>query len=310
MLQKNSTNKEKKHTDINFSSLVFRAPKSWHPYISICRFDRPAGFLLLFWPCIWGLSLGAFPNLPALEDIILFFLGAILMRGAGCCFNDIVDRNLDTLVERSSIRPLPSGLLSLLNAYLTIFFLLSLSFLILIQFNFTTIILGLSSSILIILYPYMKRLTYWPQLFLGFTFNWGILLGFSVYPHNWSWPLFFSVILTYLSSIFWTLAYDTLYAHQDKEDDILVGVKSLALKMNSHSKSFIIFCYIIQAALLLYVGSFMKFSWLYSTCCIVASAMQIVNLKNINFNSPEETLLAFKKHILTGFIISLGFLNG
>lgn len=310
MKQKNSSSKEKKYTDINFSSLLFKLPKSWHPYISICRFDRPTGFLLLFWPGVWGLSLGAFPHLPALEDIILFFIGAIFMRGAGCCFNDIVDRKIDARVDRSSMRPLACQAISLISAWIAIFFLLSLSFLILIQFNFTVIILGLSSAVLIILYPYMKRITYWPQLFLGFTFNWGVLLGSVVYSSIWSWRLFFSVLLTYISGIFWTLAYDTLYAHQDKKDDLLVGIKSLALKMNSHSRFFIIFCYIIQLALLLYVGSLMNFSWIYSLCCLTAILLQTTQLKNINFDSQEQMLIAFKKHVFSGFIISLGFLNG
>ncbi len=310
MSLKNTRAKKKKYTAINLSSLLFKLPKIWHPYISLCRFDKPLSIFLLFWPCVWGLSLGSFPNLPALNDIILFFIGAILMRAAGCCLNDIIDRNIDAQVKRTASRPLATGAISISNAYITFFVLLILSFLILVQYNSTVIFVGISSLILVLLYPYMKRITYWPQLFLGFAFNWGILLGFFVYPHTWSWSLFFAVLFTYISGIFWTLSYDTIYAHQDKEDDAIVGIKSLALKMKYHSRYFVVMCYIGQLTLLFYAGSFIKFGWLYNLCCLAAILLQITNLRGISFDNPQQMLAAFKKHALTGGIISLAFLSG
>ena len=192
--------------------------------IQLIRLDKPIGFLLLFWPCLWGLTLGYYFNNETtlyLKYIILFFLGSVLMRSAGCIFNDIVDRDLDRKVERTKERPIASGKILVLEAYIYIVFLCLISFLILLQFNLLTIILGMSSMILVFIYPFMKRITYWPQLFLGLTFNWGIIMGWTSITNNIS----IEPIILYLSAIFWTLGYDTIYGLQDVHDDEIIGVK-------------------------------------------------------------------------------------
>ena len=193
-------------------------------FIQLTRLNKPIGFLLLFWPCMWGLTLGYyFSNETALyfKYIILFFLGSILMRSAGCIFNDIVDRDFDKKVERTKNRPIASGKISVLESFIYIILICLLALLILLQFNKLTIILGMSSMILAFVYPFMKRISHWPQLFLGLTFNWGIIMGWTALTNNIS----AEPILLYLSAIFWTLGYDTIYGLQDILDDEIVGVK-------------------------------------------------------------------------------------
>ena len=193
-------------------------------FIQLTRLNQPIGFLLLFWPCAWGLTLGYYfssETILYLKYIILFFLGSILMRSAGCIFNDIVDRNLDKKVKRTKERPIASGKISVSKAFIYIVFLCLVALLILLQFNFLTIILGLSSMILAFTYPFMKRITYWPQLFLGLTFNWGIIMSWTSLTNNIS----IEPIILYLSAIFWTLGYDTIYGLQDIRDDEIIGVK-------------------------------------------------------------------------------------
>lgn len=187
------------------------------------RLDKPIGFMLLFWPCAWG-----FAYVSAVHEInkqwfvyiALFFLGSILMRSAGCVYNDIIDKKIDQKVSRTKSRPLASETISIKSAWITIFMLCLLALLILAQFNFKAILFGLSSSILILLYPFMKRITFWPQLFLGIVFNWGVILSWLVFNDT----INLSIILLYTSAILWTLGYDTIYGLQDSEDDIKIGV--------------------------------------------------------------------------------------
>ena len=196
-------------------------------FIQLTRLNKPIGFLLLFWPCVWGLTLGFYFNNEIelyIKYIILFFLGSVLMRSAGCIVNDIIDRKYDKKVERTKDRPLASGKVSVKLALFYTIFLCFFAFLVLINFNIITIILALVSMPLAFTYPLMKRFTYWPQLFLGVTFNWGVLLAFSAH----SGTITLSAILLYMSGIFWTLFYDTIYAYQDTQDDALIGVKSTA----------------------------------------------------------------------------------
>jgi len=192
-------------------------------FIQLTRLNKPIGILLLFWPCAWGLTLGYyFSNETALyfKYIILFFLGSVLMRGAGCIFNDIVDRDFDKKVRRTKERPIASGKISIVGALIYLILLCLIALLILLQFNLLTILLGMSSMVLAFCYPFLKRITYWPQLFLGLTFNWGIIMGWSSMLNNIS----IEPIILYLAAIFWTLGYDTIYGLQDMYDDEIIGV--------------------------------------------------------------------------------------
>ena len=194
-------------------------------FIQLTRLNQPTGFLLLFWPCVWGLTLGYYFNSETtlyLKHIVLFFLGSVLMRSAGCIFNDIVDRDFDKKVERTRERPIAAGKISVLESFMYIILICSAALFILLQFNLLTIVLGISSMSLAFTYPFMKRITYWPQLFLGLTFNWGIIMGWTSLTNTIS----IEPLVLYLSAIFWTLGYDTIYGLQDILDDEIIGIKS------------------------------------------------------------------------------------
>ena len=235
-------------------------PSAMQPYAQLMRLDRPIGWWLLLLPCWWGLFLAQVSQgggLPNLWFAFLFLAGAIVMRGAGCTLNDIVDRNYEGLVARTKDRPIPSGRVSVKQAFVFLSGQCLLGLLILLQFNPYTIVLGSASLLIIAIYPFMKRVTNWPQLVLGLAFNWGALVGWSAVQASLFWP----PIMIYLGGVFWTLAYDTIYAHQDKEDDVLIGVKSTALHFGENTKGWLIGFFIlalisIDAALWLAGASF------------------------------------------------------
>ena len=222
-------------------------------FIELTRLNKPIGYMLLFWPCLWGLTLAFIPdaNLEKyFKYIIYFFLGSVLMRSAGCIANDIIDKNLDRKVVRTKNRPIASGKISVKKGFFYIIVLCSLALLILLQFNTLTIILGIFSMTLVFSYPFMKRLTYWPQLFLGITFNWGIILaGSSIL--NTITP---EIILLYIGAIFWTLGYDTIYGYQDIKDDEIIGVKSTSIKFKTNPKKFISLCYFLSIFIFILIG--------------------------------------------------------
>ena len=200
--------------------------------IQLTRLDKPIGILLLFWPCVWGLTLGYYFNektIIYLKYVVLFFLGSVLMRTAGSIFNDIIDKNFDKKVQRTKERPIASGKISVSEAFIYVIFFCLVAFFILLQFNWLTIALGISSMIFVFSYPFMKRITYWPQLFLGLTFNWGIIMGWTAMTNNIS----IEPIILYFSAIFWTLGYDTIYGLQDIRDDEIIGVKSTSVNFNN-----------------------------------------------------------------------------
>ena len=204
-------------------------------FIQLTRLNKPIGFLLLFWPCLWGLTLGYYFDGEAtiyLKYIILFFLGSVLMRSAGCIFNDIIDKDLDKKVERTKKRPIASGKISVSEAFIYIFFLSLIALLVLLQFNQLTIVLGMCSMILAFAYPFMKRITYWPQLFLGLTFNWGIIMGWTSITNSISIEPF----ILYISAIFWTLGYDTIYGLQDIRTMKLLALNQLQLNLKIMKK--------------------------------------------------------------------------
>ena len=272
--------------------------------IQLIRLDKPIGILLLFWPCLWGLTLGYYFNNETtlyLKYIILFFLGSVLMRSAGCIFNDIVDRDLDRKVERTKERPIASGKILVLEAYIYIVFLCLISFLILLQFNLLTIILGMSSMILVFIYPFMKRITYWPQLFLGLTFNWGIIMGWTSITNNIS----IEPIILYLSAIFWTLGYDTIYGLQDVHDDEIIGVKSTTIKFKNNVKFFVGTCYSLCVLLILILGLLMEIDKYILLLSIFFILSLIYQIKFFKINDSKSCLFSFRMNNLTGLLIFL-----
>ena len=271
-------------------------------FIQLTRLNKPIGFLLLFWPCVWGLTLAYYfsgeTNLY-LKHILLFFLGSVLMRSAGCIFNDIVDRDLDKKVQRTRERPIASGKVSVSEAFIYIVFLCLVAFLILLQFNWLTIVLGISSMALAFAYPFMKRITYWPQLFLGLTFNWGIIMGWTSITNSISTE----PVILYLAAIFWTLGYDTIYGLQDIHDDEIIGVKSTSIKFKNNVKIFVGTCYSMCVFLILIMFFTMeinKYILLLIIPFIVSFVYQVKIFKVFN---SESCLLAFKNNNLIGSLI-------
>ena len=271
-------------------------------FIQLTRLNKPIGILLLFWPCVWGLTLAYYfsgeTNLY-LKHILLFFLGSVLMRSAGCIFNDIVDRDLDKKVQRTRERPIASGKVSVFEALIYIVFLCLVAFLILLQFNWLTIVLGISSIVLAFAYPFMKRITYWPQLFLGLTFNWGIIMGWTSITNSISTE----PVILYLAAIFWTLGYDTIYGLQDIHDDEIIGVKSTSIKFKNNVKIFVGTCYSMCVFLILIMFFTMeinKYLLLLIIPFIVSFVYQVKIFKVFN---SESCLLAFKNNNLIGSLI-------
>ena len=277
-------------------------------FIELTRLKKPIGFMLLFWPCAWGLTL-AYDFSSNLNNyffyLILFFLGSVLMRSAGCVVNDIMDKEFDAKVFRTKDRPIASGKISI---KLGIFYSISLcllALLILINFNYLTIILALGSMPLAFSYPLMKRLTYWPQLFLGITFNYGIILGWT----SISEEINLIIILFYIGAIFWTLGYDTIYGYQDIKDDEIIGLKSTSIKFKNSAKQFLFLCYTILSVLFLVGGYYMNFKYIFFAIFIVPLIhLFFFQIKKFNKNNPSDCLKIFKSNNMFGLIIFLNIL--
>ena len=277
-------------------------------FIDLTRLNKPTGYMLLFWPCSWGLSYAYLLNQNINSYVlylILFFLGSVLMRSAGCIVNDIVDKDFDKKVKRTNQRPLASGKISIKRSLLYVIILCFLSFLILIQFNNKTILLGIGSMFLAFAYPFMKRITYWPQLFLGLTFNWGIIMAGSALNNEVS----FEIILLYFSAIFWTLGYDTIYGAQDMSDDEIIGLKSTAIKFKKNIKLFVSITYLITISLMLFLFKenidFNIFSILF-IFFIFSLFYQIYFFKK---EDQESCLKLFKLNNFSGFILFLSIFS-
>jgi len=270
--------------------------------IQVTRLDKPIGFMLLFWPCAWGLTL-AYSFNPEKKIyyyyLLLFFIGSVLMRSAGCIVNDIVDKDFDKKVERTKKRPIASGKLSVLGALNYVIALCLIALTILLQFNLLTICLGLGSMFLAFGYPFMKRLTYWPQLFLGLTFNWGIIMGWSSIADNIS----IEAIILYFSAIFWTLGYDTIYGLQDIHDDEIIGVKSTSIKFKNNVKTFVGICYGLSAFFILLLFFKMNINNYFLPIVALFMASLIYQLRIFKISKPESCLNAFKTNNITGFIM-------
>ena len=291
-------------TDIPSESWIDRfAPEVIRPYLRLARLDRPIGTWLLLLPCWWGAAL-ATPAWPDATMFVLFTIGAVVMRGAGCTVNDLADRKFDARVARTATRPIASGQISVLKAFVFLALQLLLGLSILLQFNAFTVALGVSSLLLIVLYPFMKRITYWPQLFLGFTFNWGALLGWAAVKGELSAPAF----VLYGAGIFWTLGYDTIYAHQDKEDDVLIGVKSTALKFGDGTKPWLVGFYSITVILLAATGLLANLAWPFYSGLTLAAWQLAWQIKSVDIADPKNCLRRFKSNRDFGLILLAGII--
>ena len=284
--------------------------KQLNLFIELIRLKKPIGFMLLFWPCAWGLTLAYdFSNNP--KDyfffLFLFSLGSVLMRSAGCIVNDILDKEFDKKVLRTKNRPIASKKISIQNAMVYAIFLCFLALLVLINFNTLTIILALGSMPLAFSYPLMKRYTYWPQLFLGITFNYGLVLGWVCIQNQ----IEMVPIIFYLGAIFWTLGYDTIYGYQDIKDDEIIGVKSTSIKFKKNPKIFLNICYLIFTISLIIVGFLMKFKLIYYFFLIIPILhLFFYQVNNLNFKDPKNSLKIFKSNNLLGIIILFNILIG
>ena len=278
--------------------------EKFQTFFQLTRLNKPTGFMLLFWPCAWGLTLAFYFNNETdlyIKYLILFFLGSVLMRSAGCIFNDIVDRDLDKKVQRTKERPIPSGKISVSKAFAYLVFLCLVALLILLQFNWLTIVLGLSSMILVFAYPFMKRITYWPQLFLGLTFNWGIIMSWTSLTNNIS----IEPIILYLSAIFWTLGYDTIYGLQDIHDDEIIGIKSTSIKFKNNVKVFVGTCYSLCVLCILILGLLMEINKYLLPLSVFFVLSLIYQIKIFKTDNPKSCLACFKMNNLTGLFIFL-----
>ena len=277
-------------------------------FIELTRIKRPIGYMLLFWPCVWGLTIAYdFSNNIQifLKYGVLFLCGSILMRSAGCIINDIVDKDFDAKVSRTKTRPIASGKISVRLGLLYSVFLCLIAFLVLIQFNTFTIILAMCSMPLAFSYPYMKRFTYWPQLFLGITFNYGLILGWTAISDN----LTIIPLVFYFGAIFWTLGYDTIYGYQDLKDDEIIGVKSTSIKFKKNPKIFLFVCYSLFLISLLYIGLSMNFSYIYFFgLFLIFLHLFIFQILQLNINKEKICLKIFKSNNFLGFLVFVNLL--
>ncbi len=296
-------------SDIHFDDWIDRwLPKAIRPYLRLARLDRPIGTWLLLFPCWWSLALAlpGWPDLRWLSLSALFAVGAVVMRGAGCTVNDILDRDLDAQVERTRVRPIPSGQVTTRQALAFMVGLLLLGLVVLMRLPPFAIGLGVASLVLLFTYPLMKRITWWPQAFLGLTFNWGALMGWAAVTDGLAAP----ALWLYLAGIVWTLGYDTIYAHQDKEDDARVGVKSTALRLGRHSRPWIAGFYLATIAGL----AMAEWAAGLNPLCLIglaAAAGQLAwQLWTWNPDDPADCLLRFKSNRWFGWLVLASIVAG
>ena len=284
--------------------------KQLNLFIELTRLKKPIGFMLLFWPCAWGLSVAYnFENNLNLYFfyLSLFFLGSLLMRSAGCIVNDIFDKDFDKKVSRTKNRPIASGKISVKVALFYSCILCLAALLVLLNFNYFTIILALGSMPFAFTYPLMKRFTYWPQLFLGITFNYGLILGWTaIYGQIDLVPFVF-----YLGAIFWTLGYDTIYGYKDIKDDEIIGLKSTSIKFKDNAKQFLFSCYLILISVLVMIGYMMDFTKYYFYFLIFPFLhLFFYQLRIFNLKKPSNCLIAFKSNNLFGLLVFINILIG
>ena len=279
-------------------------------FIELTRLNKPIGYMLLFWPCVWGLTLVYDFNSEIntyYKYLIFFLLGSIIMRSAGCIINDIADKKFDQKVERTKNRPIASEKISIKLALIYTLILCFCAFLILINFNLLTIILALASIPLAFSYPLMKRYTYWPQLFLGITFNYGLVLAWISINNSIS----LTPILFYIGAIFWTLGYDTIYGYQDIKDDEIIGIKSTSIKFKNNPKTFLTLCYSFLLISLILIGVLMNFNNIFYLFLIIPFChLFFYQINFLNINKPEDCLKIFKSNNILGLILCMNILVG
>ena len=287
-------------------------PRSLRPYARLARVDRPIGTWLLLIPCWWGVALAtaaaAAPGWrwPDPVYFALFAVGALVMRAAGCAWNDILDRDIDGRVARTALRPIPSGAISVRQAFVFMALALLCGLCVLLPFNGFTIAVAAASLVLVVVYPMMKRVTYWPQIFLGLAFNWGALVGWTSVTGSLAAP----PLLLYAAGIAWTLGYDTIYAHQDKEDDLLVGVKSTALKLGCNTRPWLWGFYGVTVGLLAAAGVAAGLGWPYFAMLGLAALQLGWQAATVDIDSPADCLAKFRSNRLTGFLVLAGMIAG
>jgi 4-hydroxybenzoate polyprenyltransferase len=292
------------------ASWVEHAPAWIKPWARLARLDRPIGTWLLFWPCVFGLLLGAaaderrFLQWHDVYFVVLFGIGALVMRGAGCTFNDIVDRKIDAQVARTRARPIPSGAVSVSGAVVFLILQCLIGLAVLLQFNWFAVGLGAASLLLVAAYPFMKRITWWPQAWLGLTFNWGALLGFAAQTGR----LDVADGMLYAGLFFWTLGYDTIYALQDKADDELIGVKSTARLFGAAARRWVLRFYAVGFTLILAAGFTEHTGWPFAFAMLLAGAHLLWQIKRLNIDDPANCLIVFRSNRETGALIALAFL--
>lgn len=283
-------------------------PEGLKPYARLARLDRPIGWWLLLIPCWWGLALASLADKSPVrwDYAALFLAGAIIMRGAGCTLNDILDRDLDAAVARTRSRPIPSGQVSVAGAVAFLVLQCLAGFVILFFFNRFTILVGAASLLLVAIYPLMKRITYWPQIFLGLAFNWGALVGWSAMQDSLSTP----PLVLYAGGLFWTLAYDTIYAYQDRDDDILIGVRSTALRFGDRPLPWI-GTFFALALCAIDLSLWMVHAPLIAHSGIIAAACHALwQCKTLKITDPQRCLMLFKSNRTFGLLVLGGFLAG
>jgi 4-hydroxybenzoate polyprenyltransferase len=293
-------------SDIRQGDWVTRyLPARIQPYARLARLDRPIGTWLLLFPGWWGIALAS-ERWPAPALMLLFAVGAVVMRGAGCTLNDIADRHYDAQVARTRLRPLPSGAVSVGQAAVFLLAQVAAGALVLFSLNRTSVLFGSAVLVLIATYPFMKRVTYWPQVFLGLNFNWGALIGWTAVTGALSWP----PILLYFGGVFWTIGYDTIYAHQDKEDDIRIGIKSSAIALGSHTRPWLFVFY--ATALLLWaaaglVAGLGAMFWV----GLAAEAVQLGwQAARVEIRDPVDCLAKFRSNRIVGWLMLGGIIAG
>ncbi len=279
------------------------APRALRPFVALARLDQPTGVWLLLWPCLWGIALAS-DGLPSLGLLVLFTVGAFVMRAAGCVVNDIADREFDAKVARTRRRPLPSGAIGVRGAVAFLAVLLGIGLAILLHLTSAAIWLGVGSLALVVAYPFMKRITYWPQAFLGITFNWGALMGWAAVTGDLAWP----ALLLYAGGIAWTLGYDTIYAHQDKEDDALIGVKSSALALGRRTRPWLVVFHIVAIAGFAMAGAFAGLGWPFYVGVAVTAALLGWQALMVDIDNPRDCLAKFKSNGWVGLALFTGIL--
>jgi 4-hydroxybenzoate polyprenyltransferase len=282
-----------------------RVPAALRPYLRLARLDRPIGTWLLLLPCWWSVSLAS-PGWPDPVLLLLFAGGALLMRGAGCTFNDMVDRDIDARVARTADRPLASGAISLRQAVVFLLLLTLAAFVILLQFNGFAIWTGIASLAVVALYPFAKRITHWPQAVLGLAFNWGALLGWAAVRGDITAP----ALALYVAGLFWTLGYDTVYAHQDKEDDRIVGVKSSALKLGDRTRPWLFAFFGLAILLIAEAGHQAGLAWPFYAVLALGAVHAGWQAATVDIDDPKDCLAKFRSNRDFGLIVFVAIVLG